>query len=205
MSGARVGVVDWDSGVEQGEGTRHTENWATGRAVSTRRHRVTRTCSLLRCVFLLTSLFLLSNLLIYSCLLTSLSIPPLSPLAQTNRATSSNPPPTGSPKPSSPSTTRTTSCAGCAPSRSLLSSSALPTLSLRSIYIIPVLALLWIPAIVQLTSKGGASVWGVKLIWWSIWLTVVWCGWWGAALGALTFLPFSSIPSSRSSAADSSQ
>ncbi|GAA5874058.1 hypothetical protein JCM8547_004817 [Rhodosporidiobolus lusitaniae] len=52
------------------------------------------------------------------------------------------------------------------------------------IYIIPVLALLWIPAIVQFTAKPDATIWEVKLIWWSIWLTVVWCGWWGAALVA---------------------
>ncbi|BGP19258.1 hypothetical protein JCM10213_008223 [Rhodosporidiobolus nylandii] len=52
------------------------------------------------------------------------------------------------------------------------------------IYIVPVLALLWIPAIVQWTAVPDATVWTVPLFYWSIWLTVVWCGWWGAALVA---------------------
>ncbi|KAK4048978.1 hypothetical protein OIO90_005613 [Microbotryomycetes sp. JL221] len=52
------------------------------------------------------------------------------------------------------------------------------------IYIIPILALLWIPGIVQFTAAPDATVWTVPLFWWSIWLTVVWCGWWGAALAA---------------------
>ncbi|GAA5988936.1 hypothetical protein JCM11641_002920 [Rhodosporidiobolus odoratus] len=52
------------------------------------------------------------------------------------------------------------------------------------IYIVPILAILWIPAIVQLTVKPKATVWTVPLLYWSIWLTVVWCGWWGAALVA---------------------
>ncbi|GAA5910251.1 hypothetical protein JCM6882_001786 [Rhodosporidiobolus microsporus] len=52
------------------------------------------------------------------------------------------------------------------------------------IYIIPILAILWVPAIVQLTAKPNATIWTVPLLWWSIWLTVVWCGWWGAALVA---------------------
>ncbi|GAA5928375.1 hypothetical protein JCM3775_000591 [Rhodotorula graminis] len=52
------------------------------------------------------------------------------------------------------------------------------------IYIVPVLALLWIPGIVQFTAKPDAKVWSVPLKWWSCWLTVVWVGWWAAALSA---------------------
>ncbi|BGP00641.1 hypothetical protein NBRC10513v2_006440 [Rhodotorula toruloides] len=51
-----------------------------------------------------------------------------------------------------------------------------------TIYILPVLAILWIPAIVQWSSKHGATIWTVELVWWSIWLTVVWTGYWGAML-----------------------
>ncbi|GAA6033047.1 hypothetical protein JCM8097_000117 [Rhodosporidiobolus ruineniae] len=50
------------------------------------------------------------------------------------------------------------------------------------IYIVPVLACLWIPAIVQWTAKPDATVWDVPLYWWSIWLTVFWTCWWGGAL-----------------------
>ncbi|KAF8658295.1 hypothetical protein AX16_002066 [Volvariella volvacea WC 439] len=48
------------------------------------------------------------------------------------------------------------------------------------LFIVPVLALLWIPGIVGLTTFPEAKIWGVNLLWWSIWLTVVWGGWWGA-------------------------
>ncbi|CED83253.1 Predicted mechanosensitive ion channel [Phaffia rhodozyma] len=54
-------------------------------------------------------------------------------------------------------------------------------------YIIPVLILLWIPGIIWLTAPTGSSlensayVWGVNLLWWSIWLTVVWVGWWAVS------------------------
>lgn len=57
-----------------------------------------------------------------------------------------------------------------------------------SIYILPVLILLWIPGIVYFTRKQNGTVWSVPLYYWSIWLTVVWCGWWGAALAA-RFIP----------------
>lgn len=50
------------------------------------------------------------------------------------------------------------------------------------IYIIPLMALLWIPGIIGLTWKPQATVWTVPLVWWSGWLSVVWGGWWGAAL-----------------------
>ncbi|GAA5915882.1 hypothetical protein JCM5296_002522 [Sporobolomyces johnsonii] len=52
------------------------------------------------------------------------------------------------------------------------------------IYIIPVLGLLWVPAIVQFAAAPNGTIWSVPLLWWSIWLTVVWCGWWGSALVA---------------------
>ncbi|TFK54216.1 hypothetical protein OE88DRAFT_1624688 [Heliocybe sulcata] len=57
-----------------------------------------------------------------------------------------------------------------------------------AIFIIPVMALLWIPGILGLTTFPHAEVWGVRLIWWSIWLSVVWGGWW-ASLAAARFLP----------------
>ncbi|GAA5946137.1 hypothetical protein JCM3765_000131 [Sporobolomyces pararoseus] len=52
------------------------------------------------------------------------------------------------------------------------------------IYIVPILAILWIPAIIGFTAAKDGAIWSVPLLWWSIWLTVVWCGWWGAALVA---------------------
>lgn len=51
------------------------------------------------------------------------------------------------------------------------------------VYIIPLLVLIWIPGILGVTVAKNANVWGVKLFFWSVWLTVVWCGWWGCALG----------------------
>ncbi|KDQ51186.1 hypothetical protein JAAARDRAFT_41454 [Jaapia argillacea MUCL 33604] len=48
------------------------------------------------------------------------------------------------------------------------------------LFIIPVLAILWIPGILGLTSFPNAKVWGVPLMWWSSWLTCVWGGWWFA-------------------------
>ncbi|KDE09863.1 hypothetical protein MVLG_00261 [Microbotryum lychnidis-dioicae p1A1 Lamole] len=52
------------------------------------------------------------------------------------------------------------------------------------IYIIPLLALIWIPGIVGLTVAPKATIWEVPLLWWSAWLSIAWCGWWGAALTA---------------------
>lgn len=51
------------------------------------------------------------------------------------------------------------------------------------VYIIPLLVIIWIPGILGVTVAKNANVWGVKLFFWSVWLTVVWCGWWGCALG----------------------
>ncbi|KAJ7497312.1 Mechanosensitive ion channel-domain-containing protein [Mycena latifolia] len=60
------------------------------------------------------------------------------------------------------------------------------------LFIVPILALLWIPGIIVLTgtSPGAQAsiVWGVGLLWWSIWLSVCWGGWW-TALAASMILP----------------
>ncbi|KAG9046286.1 hypothetical protein FS837_004683 [Tulasnella sp. UAMH 9824] len=56
------------------------------------------------------------------------------------------------------------------------------------LYIIPIAGLLWIPGIIGLTAAPNAHIWHVKLIWWSIWLTVLWGGWW-AALAFAMILP----------------
>ncbi|KAF9049751.1 hypothetical protein BJ165DRAFT_1341961 [Panaeolus papilionaceus] len=56
------------------------------------------------------------------------------------------------------------------------------------LFIVPVLGLLWIPGILQLTTFPSAHVWSVKLLWWSIWLTVLWAGWW-AALAVSRIIP----------------
>ncbi|EMD37930.1 hypothetical protein CERSUDRAFT_49967 [Gelatoporia subvermispora B] len=53
------------------------------------------------------------------------------------------------------------------------------------LFIIPVLGLLWIPGILGFTKYPNATIWAVKLLWWSIWLTVVWCGWWGSLAMAM--------------------
>ncbi|KAI0063682.1 hypothetical protein BV25DRAFT_1801709 [Artomyces pyxidatus] len=57
-----------------------------------------------------------------------------------------------------------------------------------TLFIVPVLILFWIPGIVGLTSARKATIWGVRLIWWSIWLTIAWVGWW-ASLAAAMLLP----------------
>ncbi|KAL7424777.1 hypothetical protein Q5752_000461 [Cryptotrichosporon argae] len=49
-----------------------------------------------------------------------------------------------------------------------------------ALYIIPITALLWIPGIIGVTCAPNASVWTVHLLWWSIWLTVLWCGFWAS-------------------------
>ncbi|KAJ6499283.1 Mechanosensitive ion channel-domain-containing protein [Mycena sanguinolenta] len=56
------------------------------------------------------------------------------------------------------------------------------------LFIVPVLGLIWIPGIIVLTSTGKlheAQVWGVGLMWWSIWLSVCWAGWWTALATAM--------------------
>ncbi|KAJ7783196.1 Mechanosensitive ion channel-domain-containing protein [Mycena metata] len=44
------------------------------------------------------------------------------------------------------------------------------------LFIVPAMAIIWIP---------GILVWGVGLLWWSIWLSVVWGGWWGALAASM--------------------
>lgn len=39
-----------------------------------------------------------------------------------------------------------------------------------AVFILPVMALLWIPGIIGVTAAKDARVWGVKLIYWSCWL-----------------------------------
>ncbi|THH00782.1 hypothetical protein EW026_g1806 [Hermanssonia centrifuga] len=48
------------------------------------------------------------------------------------------------------------------------------------LFIVPVMGLVWIPGILQFTTFPNGEIWGVKLLWWSIWLSVVWGGWWAA-------------------------
>ncbi|ETW80431.1 Mechanosensitive ion channel [Heterobasidion irregulare TC 32-1] len=57
-----------------------------------------------------------------------------------------------------------------------------------TLFIIPGLAILWIPGILGLTEFPDATIWGVKLLWWSIWLSIAWGGWWGC-LAAAMLLP----------------
>ncbi|KAI0051242.1 hypothetical protein FA95DRAFT_1485872 [Auriscalpium vulgare] len=56
------------------------------------------------------------------------------------------------------------------------------------LFIVPVLAIIWIPGIIGLTSGRHAEIWGVRLVWWSVWLSVAWGGWWGC-LAASMMLP----------------
>lgn len=56
------------------------------------------------------------------------------------------------------------------------------------LFIVPVLGVIWIPGILGITAYPDATVLRVKLIWWSIWLSVVWGGWW-AALFVTRMLP----------------
>lgn len=56
------------------------------------------------------------------------------------------------------------------------------------LFIVPILGIVWIPGILSLTKFPNANIWSVRLIWWSIWLTVLWAGWW-AALAVSRILP----------------
>ncbi|KZT52873.1 hypothetical protein CALCODRAFT_440943 [Calocera cornea HHB12733] len=56
------------------------------------------------------------------------------------------------------------------------------------LYIFPVLGLLWIPGILGLTVAKDARLATVPLLYWSIWFTVVWGGWW-AAFAVAKMLP----------------
>ncbi|KAI0318281.1 Mechanosensitive ion channel-domain-containing protein [Amylostereum chailletii] len=54
-----------------------------------------------------------------------------------------------------------------------------------TLFIIPVAAVLWVPGILSLTKFPNAKVWSIKLVWWSIWLSVVWVGWWAVLAGSM--------------------
>ncbi|CAL1707549.1 unnamed protein product [Somion occarium] len=56
------------------------------------------------------------------------------------------------------------------------------------LFIVPVLAILWIPGILGLTTFPKTTIWGVRLLFWSIWLSVAWVGWW-ASLATAMMLP----------------
>ncbi|KAL1410413.1 hypothetical protein Q8F55_004424 [Vanrija albida] len=56
-----------------------------------------------------------------------------------------------------------------------------------AMFIIPVLAILWIPGIVGLTMDSDPTVWGVPLLWWSIWLTVMWLSFWASKAAFMIF------------------
>lgn len=58
------------------------------------------------------------------------------------------------------------------------------------LYIFPVLVLLWIPGIIWCAGVRDARIWGVNLLCWSIWLTVVWLGWWIALAAGMMFPHF---------------
>ncbi|KAL5528473.1 hypothetical protein ACEPAF_7609 [Sanghuangporus sanghuang] len=57
-----------------------------------------------------------------------------------------------------------------------------------TLFIVPVLTLLWIPGILGLTRFPDATIYHVKLLWWSVWLSVVWGGWW-CSLAVARILP----------------
>ncbi|KAH9040170.1 hypothetical protein EDB85DRAFT_2072323 [Lactarius pseudohatsudake] len=43
-----------------------------------------------------------------------------------------------------------------------------------TLFILPILIIIWIPGIIALTASPTGEIWGVRLIWWSIWLSVFW-------------------------------
>lgn len=54
-----------------------------------------------------------------------------------------------------------------------------------TLFILPILIIIWIPGILALTASPTGEIWGVRLIWWSIWLSVFWCGWWASLAGSM--------------------
>ncbi|KAI0268803.1 hypothetical protein BC834DRAFT_923155 [Gloeopeniophorella convolvens] len=54
-----------------------------------------------------------------------------------------------------------------------------------TLFIVPVLVILWIPGILGLTASPHGEIWGVRLLWWSIWLSIVWGGWWASLAGSM--------------------
>nr|GAT56367.1 serine/threonine protein kinase [Mycena chlorophos] len=46
------------------------------------------------------------------------------------------------------------------------------------LFIVPLLGVIWIPGILDYTGVTQDTVWGVRFRWWSMWLSVLWGGWW---------------------------
>ncbi|KAL1942695.1 hypothetical protein VTO73DRAFT_4935 [Trametes versicolor] len=57
------------------------------------------------------------------------------------------------------------------------------------LFIIPVLGILWIPGILGFTKYPDTRIYGVKLIFWSIWFSVIWVGWWSCLALAMVLPP----------------
>ncbi|KAF7315647.1 Mechanosensitive ion channel protein [Mycena indigotica] len=55
------------------------------------------------------------------------------------------------------------------------------------LFIFPLLGIIWIPGILDYTGTTNKTVWGVRFRWWSIFLTVLWGGWWGCLAIAMIF------------------
>lgn len=53
------------------------------------------------------------------------------------------------------------------------------------LFIVPMMGLIWIPGILHFTSFPDATVWSVNLLWWTVWLSIVWGGWWSSLAGSL--------------------
>ncbi|TFY54037.1 hypothetical protein EVG20_g9871 [Dentipellis fragilis] len=73
-----------------------------------------------------------------------------------------------------------------------------------TLFIVPVLVLLWIPGILGFTVYPKAAIWGTRLTFWSIWFSVVWVGWWAALASAMVLpaVPIASSPSPAERIAD---
>ncbi|KAI9511136.1 Mechanosensitive ion channel-domain-containing protein [Russula earlei] len=56
-----------------------------------------------------------------------------------------------------------------------------------TLFIVPILIIIWIPGVIGVTASPRGKIWGVRLIWWSIWLSVAWCGWWASLALAMIF------------------
>ncbi|KAF9793059.1 Mechanosensitive ion channel-domain-containing protein [Thelephora terrestris] len=58
------------------------------------------------------------------------------------------------------------------------------------IFIVPVLAILWVPGILHFTAFPNGNIWAIGLLWWSIWFSVAWVGWWVCLAFARIFPTF---------------
>ncbi|KDQ21736.1 hypothetical protein BOTBODRAFT_212160 [Botryobasidium botryosum FD-172 SS1] len=56
------------------------------------------------------------------------------------------------------------------------------------VYILPILALIWLPGAIAILITPNAKICQVGLARWSVWLTVAWISWWGS-LGIAMALP----------------